>query len=73
MESPARCTISRTSEETRTDQVSVPSAVVPVEREARARGIDLEVEHGRLDGLLFVVGEARECVREGISDSNHEA
>jgi hypothetical protein len=49
-------------------EVVVLRPVQAVEAEPRPRRIHLEVEYGRLDGLLLVPREAGEAVGEGVGD-----
>ena len=65
-----RCTMMRMSRLTRTDQKFLSRAWSSLWKfEAGVRWVELEVKGGCLDGLLFVAGEPRQAVSEGVSDA----
>ena len=49
-------------------EVGVPRAIEPVQLEARARWVDLQIERRGFDGLLLIAGQPRKAGRERIGD-----
>ena len=50
-------------------EIRIASAIELVELHPRIRRIELQIEGGRLDNLLFIAGQLSEAVGECVGDS----